>query len=804
MRYIAPMSKRAGRDEADTCREFVLPMLAQAGWTADLIVEQYPLRADRVLVAGSTVRNLGDGKADYVLEAVPGLPVAVVEAKREFRKAADGLQQAIRYAQQLDVPVAYATNGREIIERNLGTGRERTVDSVNTPAELWSEWTECHGLDAETGELLAQPFNRNRTTIAGAVIVPRWYQTVAVHRVLCAIAAGRQRVLLLMATGTGKTFTAMQIVAKLRSYEALRHPNDNYRVLYLADRDWLLSQPMAKDFTPAFGAEPLHRVRGGANQSRELYFATYQALAGADDTAALFHDYDPDFFNLVIVDECHRGSATENSTWRGVLDHFSSAVQLGLTATPKRDSTVDSYAYFGNPVFTYSLRDGIEDGYLAPYRVRRVVLSPDAEGWMPSPGERDRLGREIPAGLYSTRDFERVLSLLARTRVAARHLSRILRDSPGARTMVFCVDSQHAEDMRAALVAENPDLVAADPEWVVRIVGDEPERQRLLERFADPESDSPAVATTSKLLATGIDVEDLTHVVLFRPVGSMVEFKQIIGRGTRLYPDKGKTSFEIVDYVGATAMFEDPEFDGYPAFIVDEVIDASGHPVGAQPDARDPVVAEPEPPFVIDDPYAPPVDPSALPSHRKLFVDDGQFRVVAEATYVPDASSGEMRLTEYGAYVGDQVRRIATNPDELRQRWSRGTDREAVHDELDRLGIDLDEIAHAPGGADRDPVDLLIQIAWNQPAPTRAERVRRARAQHADEIAARSQLAQAVLDALLERYARFGVDDMASGEVLQLEPLNRLGSPVAIAQAFGGAAGWHAQVDEVQRWLYSA
>lgn len=813
------MSIRAGRNEAETCRDLIVPALRRTGWTEALIREQYPLRASRILTSGGVSRELEDGRADFVLEVVPGLPVAVLEAKAEGEDAAHGLQQSIRYAEQLDVPVAYASNGHEIIERNIRTGAERRVASVATPAELWSEWMDFQGLDPHTGELLRQPFNRSRTSVTGEVITPRWYQTVAVHRVLRGIATGRRRLLLLMATGTGKTFTAMQIVAKLRSYEKLARPRRNFRVLYLADRDWLLTQPMAKDFSPAFGSDPLHRVRGGANVSRELYFATYQALSGADDTSALFRDYAPDFFDLVVVDECHRGSAAEDSTWRRVLDHFSSAIQLGLTATPKRDATVDSYEYFGNPVFTYSLRQGIEDGYLAPYRVRRVVLSPDAEGWTPSAGERDRLGREIPEGLYSTRDFERVVSLLARTRIAARHLSRLLRLDPSAKAIVFCVDTEHASDMRMALASENPDLTRADSEWVVRIVGTEPERDRLLERFTDPESSSPLVATTSRLLSTGIDVEDLRYVVLFRPVGSMVEFKQIIGRGTRLYPERGKTSFDVVDYVGASGKFEDPEFDGYPAAIIDEVVDDNGDPVASPrastPDCGDdPTVAEPELPFAVDDPHRPgvdapppgvvPPDYTPLPPPRKLYVDDGEFHVLAEAHLIADTSTGQVRLTDYGEFVRAQVRHLAASPDDLVSRWVSVADRQVIERELAAQGVTLQELIGDTGLDDRDPLDVLIQVAWNQPAPTRAERVQRVRAAHADEMARRSAIARQVLDGLLDHYAAHGIDDLSSRGILQVEPFTRIGSPTQIAREFGGAPGWHDQVAELQRWLYSA
>ncbi len=803
------MSRRVGRVEKDTCRDFVLPALAAAGWGPDMIRAEFPVAADRVMSRGGLSRDIGDGRVDYLLEAVPGVAVALVEAKREYRQPKHGLQQAIRYGMQLDVPVVYATNGRGIVEHNFVTGAERAVESVATPAELWSLYAEFRGLDDDGMQLVCQPFNRRRTTAAGDVVSPRWYQAVAVHRVLQAIATGRDRVLLLMATGTGKTFTAMQIVAKLRGFEAIKHPERNYRVLYLADLDVLLSSPMKKDFMPAFGSEPLHRVKGGASFSREIYFASYQAMTGQGDADALFGDYPRDFFDLVIVDECHRGSASADSSWRRVLDHFATAVQLGLTATPKQDAEVDSYEYFGDPVFTYSLRQGIEEGYLAPYRVRRVVLSPDADGWSPSPGELDRFGRDIPEGKYSTKDFERAVSLVARTRLAARHLSATLRQDPSARTMVFCVDMEHAQDMRTALVEANPDLVRDDPEWVVRIVGDEPEKVRLLEAFMDPEASTPVVATTSKMLSTGVDVEDLKLVVLFRPVGSMVEFKQIIGRGTRLYPEKGKTSFEIIDYVGASAKFSDPDFDGVPIRVRIESVDADGDvttstevPTGVDtPESPQVMLAEPVPPFLAHNP-----DEELMPGtgdslRGKLYVDDGEFEVVAEARLVPDLSTGRTVLVEYRQYVAGAVRAISVSAEEFTERWSSSTTREAVLAELASRGVVLSEL----GGDDAsDPLDLLLQAAWNVPGLTRSERVRRVRTAHAGELAALSATARNVLSALLDRYATHGVEEIMSGELLVVEPFRTLGSPTELAGAFGGAAAWHESVERLQAWLYSA
>ena len=804
-----------GPTEDETCRDVVLPALAASGWRPGQIRPQYPLVASRVVSLGGASRELGAGRVDYVLEIVPGLPIATVEAKRSFRRATDGLQQSVRYAQQLDVPTALATNGTDVVERDLGTGRERELASYPTPVEAWTRYVDHHGLSDEAQEGLRQPLNRRRRTAALEVMTPRWYQTVAIHRVLRALLAGESRLLLLMATGTGKTFTAMQLVSKLRSYWAEADPRGNHRVLYLADRDALLKQPMGKDFIPAFGSDAVTRVRGSARMGRDVYFATYQALSGAGDVDTLFRDYPPDFFDLVVVDECHRGSASEQSSWRQVLEHFAPAAQLGLTATPLRDANVDTYEYFGDPLFEYSLRQGIEDGFLATYRVRRVVLSPDAEGWRPAPGEVDRFGANFPDDVYRTPDFERVVSLLARTRLMARHLSRLLRPDPTARAIVFCQDVEHAEQVRAALVEENADLVRTDPEWVVRIVGVEDEKERLLAAFLDPESDSPVVATTSRLLSTGVDVEDLKFVVLFRPVGSMVEFKQIIGRGTRLYPDKGKASFEIVDYVGASAKFADPEFDGPPQRVREESVNDVGDVVSvdgeAGADGSVPELREAEPPYEAggfgelppETGVAARVDNVPV-RRRKLYVDEGEPRLVGESYSVPRTVDGRLRLLEYGEYVGDQVRRLFPSPEGLMQQWSAGPTRQQVAALLDEHDIDAERLAASAGMPGADPVDVLRHLAWDLPVPTRAHRASRARQEHADELAAMSEQARAVLEALLDRYAEHGVDEIAAGEALQVEPLSSLGTPVEIARFFGGPQALHARIDALQRWLYSA
>lgn len=809
-----------GPNEADTCRDVILPALRAAGWADEQIRPQYPLQAKTIRAIGGVERTYGDGRIDYVLEIVPGLPVAVIEAKRAYREAREGLSQAIRYGEQLDVPMAYASNGLETIERDLAHGTERAEAMFRSPAELWSDYCSWLGVSTDDARLLSRPFNRHKRSVSGDVVQLRWYQQVAVNRVLTAILRGDKRLLLLMATGTGKTFTAMQIVAKLRAYHRLIDEFGTFRVLYLADRDALVQQPIDKDFGTAFGTDPIARVSGGQDgKAKDVVFATYQAMSGTGEESALLQTYRPDFFDLVIVDECHRGSADENSSWRGILEYFDSAVQLGLTATPKQDETVDTYRYFGNPRFAYSLRQGIEDGYLAPYRVRRVVLSPDAEGWEPEPGEVDIHGRTIEQGRYGTRDFERKVRLLARTRLACSYLARRLRDLPG-RMIVFCYDQEHAEQVRRTLVVQFPDWTRDDPEWVVRITSDEGEKKRLIKDLSNPERDSPLVATTTRLLATGIDVEDLRYVVIFRPVGSQVEFKQIVGRGTRLYPDKGKTSFEIIDFVGASTHFADPDFDGFPIRTTDETVVDDGDsrdgivvdtviPEGEDGMEGDevPSVGEPEAPFTVGDPPSPPSAPEAGGSDereapRRPVVDGGDFEILAEALQVPDTSTGRLVLTDYAQYVSGRIQELAPSPQQLAAVWSARETREEALAALAAADIDVEALRGRDAAA-VDPFDILVTLAWNQPTRTRSERVRRVREEHHAEIDRLSTAAQEVLDGLLQRYESFGIDDVTSPQVLRLPPLAGLGRRSDLVARFGGGAGWRATVADLQRWIYS-
>lgn len=791
---------RSGPLEKDTCRDFVLPLLAAAGWSPDQIVEQYPITAGRITAVGRRHRRGEALRADYVLEFEPGVPIAVVEAKREYAIPGKGMQQAKRYAELLDLPFAYSTNGHGIVEDDRDTGVEDDrLRGFPGPEALWRRYRAWKGIvDDPVADGLAQPFNRALRNSDGTVKEPRYYQQTAINRAVTAILAGDKRLLLTLATGTGKTFVSMQIIWKL--WKSNWRVGRNPRILYLADRNILIDQPIEREFVPAFGEGPIWKLGGGhAKAGRELYFALYQSLSDeGGDANGLFREFAPDFFDLIVVDECHRGSARSDSAWRAVLDYFAPATQLGMTATPLRGEAIDTYRYFGNPIFEYSLAQGIDDGFLAPYRVRRVVLSPDAHGFAPDQGQLDRFGKEIPEGLYQTPDFERTVSLLTRTEAAANHLTEYLKATDRwAKTIVFCVDQEHADQMRRAMHNANADLVRAHPDYVVRIVSEEGELGKAhLSAFADTEADTPVIATTSQLLSTGVDLPTVHNIVIFRTVGSMALFKQMIGRGTRLFPDEDKLSFEIIDYAGATALFEDPDFDGPPEHIVTEEIDEAGDQVDP------PEVNEPEPPPPDDDSVDP--DDVELEARVKYYVDDVQVWVTAEAVYQLDPDTDRLHLVEYRDFVVDTVRAIFPDPKALRARWASAPGRADILDDLAAHGIDADELGARAGLPDADPIDVLIHLAWNQPLATRSDRAKRVRKEHADFFNEYRPEARAVLSALLDKYSDHGIAELDDLAVLEVEPFSQMGTPAEIASTFGSAVGLRDAVRQLGEYLYAA
>lgn len=816
-----------GPNESDTCRDYVRPALTRAGWSDEQVHEQFRVQAD---LPGGRLPAPAHRKrrADYVVELEPGLPLMVIEAKRLWSAPDDGMQQAIRYATKLAVPLALSTNGTGWVLYDAATGHQRTIDDVPTPVEAWELLVSAKELGPQAQDYLRAPFNRELKNADGSVKELRYYQRRAIHEVLCAMSAGRDRILLVMATGSGKTFTAFQLVWKLWRYRLRTQQASgerNFRVLYLADRDFLVSQPMRQNFQTVFGDAVARVSTHNKRHSPDIYFATYQGLTTASpdadvpadpaETKDLLQNYPSDFFDLVIVDECHRGSARAESEWRGILDHFGSAVQLGLTATPVDRNGADTFAYFGNPVFTYSLAEGIEDGFLAPYTIRRVVFDVDAEGLEVLEGQRDTTGQLIPAGTYGTRDYERRLQLPDRTRAMARRIVDVIGDTDD-RAVVFCVDAAHASAMCEQMRNLRPERTRRDPEWVARIMSIERERDRLLEQFTDPERHIPQIAVTSMLLSTGVDIEDLKYVVIARPIGSMAEFKQIIGRGTRLYPDKGKAEFEIIDFVGATEKFRDPSFDGPPlkpattdTVTADGEVAATSRPdqdYGAATDDEHHVtVSEPEPEYRRTESSAP-AEETKQP--REVFELRGvSVTLTSEGFWVHDVESGRPRLVRYVDWAGERILDQFDAPEDLLRAWADPRSRADVVTFLGQSHLDpvrLTEELGRAGGEAVDTVDHLLHLAWGLPSLTRTQRAQRARTTHEDELDGYSQQARDVLALLLDRYAEAGIDEISAATVVQVPPLSTVGSPTEIAARFGGAEGWHQARTTVQRWLYSA
>lgn len=780
--------------EADTCRKHVTPKLQAAGWDDEphRLNEQVYFTDGRIVVSGRTEKRRPGKRADYILRYRADMPIAVVEAKSEYKTPTDGLQQAKVYAEILALKFAYATNGHGIVEFDYLTGRETEIDTFPTPDELWNRLASAENIGPEIADRLLAP----TYPVSGRKL--RYYQEIAVNRAVQAILQGKRRTLLTMATGTGKTTVAFQICWKLWSSRwnrigQHRHP----RILYLADRNILVDDPKDKDFAP-FG-DARWKIEGGiANKGREMYFAIYQAIAKDERRPGLYREYAPDFFDLVVVDECHRGSARDESNWREILEYFEPAYQLGMTATPLRDDNRDTYRYFGNPIYTYSLRLGIEDGFLAPYRVHRVITEWDAAGWRPSQGDLDRFGREIPDEEYETPDFERIVSLRARTQAVARHLTEFLKKTDRfAKTIVFCVDQEHANDMRQALNNLNADLVQRHPDYVVRVTADE---GRIggghLSNFMDVERTTPAIVTTSKLLTTGVDVPTCRNIVLLRVIRSMTEFKQIIGRGTRVRDDYGKLWFNIIDYTGsATQLFADPEFDGDPIAVTEASIDDEPEPV---------VVTEPDPaesPEPPEDPVI--VDPPPV-ERCKYYFDDGQVEIAAHLVYDLDPDGKQLRVVRFTDYAAEKVRTLFRSAAEMRKAWVDPDARKDIIDKLADRGIDFDELADAADQPDADPFDLLCHLAFSAPLRTRRERAERMRSDKKDFFDEYGPKAREILGELLDKYAEHGTAQFVIPDVLELPPINRHGNVMEIATLFGGEDKLIEAVQRLQTLLYAA
>jgi type I restriction enzyme, R subunit len=780
--------------EADTCRKFVVPKLQAAGWDNDphSIAEQRTITDGRIIPVGKGFVRKPSKKVDYLLRYTRDFPLAVVEAKVAYKNAEAAVQQAKQYAEMLGLKFAFATNGAEIIECDYYAGTERKRPDFPTPQELWRRYQTGNKIESpEIADRLLTPFNHD----VGKG--ERYYQRIAINRTVEAILQRGRRILITMATGTGKTAVAFQICWKL--WNSRWNRNGEYRrprILYLADRNILVDQPKDGIFA-AFGDARYKIESGEVVKGREMYFAIYQALAEDERRLGLFKEFPPDFFDLVIVDECHRGSARDDSSWRAILNYFEPAYQLGMTATPLRDDNRDTYLYFGNPIYEYSLRQGIDDGFLAPYRVHRVITDWDAAGWRTNKSDVDRYGRAIPDDEYQTKDFERVVALRARTLAIANHLTRFLGKTDSfAKTIVFCVDQEHASEMRTALIELNRDLVQKHPDYVCRVTSDEADIGRgHLGRFQDVETRTPTILTTSQLLTTGVDAPTCKNIVIARVVGSMSEFKQIIGRGTRVRDDYGKLWFNIIDYTGsATRLFADPAFDDDPTSLTEEEL-ATGKTVSR--------IKEHDEPYDENQPAQTPAD-EELVQRRKFYFDEGQVEVVAHLVHELDPDGKQLRVVRYTEYAADKVRSLCPSAPELRARWADADTRAELIQRLAERGIDFTELAEAAKQPDADPFDLLCHLAFNAPLRTRRERAQRLKERHQELFSRYGPEARQILDELLEKYAEHGDAQFVLPDVLKVPPLSGHGQVADIIRMFGGADQLRDAVAELQRSLYAA
>ncbi|MDQ1038560.1 type I restriction enzyme R subunit [Streptomyces sp. V3I8] len=815
------MASASGLTEQQTCRAFVMPALSGAGWSKEQIREQYPINDGKIVVSPRRHRRERALIADYVLQYRDDVPIAVVEAKRTSVDVAAGIEQAKRYARRLGLPVAYATNGTEIWEIEIG-GNRHQVQAFPSPERLWERY--CGEKQIATHlerELVLAPFDHRLRNNDLTPKRPRYYQRRAVNEALLAIARGQKRILLTLATGTGKTMVAFQLVSKLRrsGWAGGEMP----RVLYLADRNILVNQPKDDYFEQVFG-DVVHKIGGQAQRARQIFFALYQALDSArGDETALFSQYPPDYFHLIIVDECHRGSSAEEGKWRGILDYFSDATQLGLTATPIAEKERDTYGYFGEPVYEYSLKDGIEDGFLAPYRLRRVHLNVDMTGFRPEPGQRDTDGNLIPDQLYTQRHYEKVLAIQERTDEVARYLTNYLTETDRmAKTIVFCENNDHAHRMVAALNQANLDLVARHPDYVCRVTDDDGKPGReLLDRFRRDDTDEPVIVATSQMLTTGVDIPSVRNIVILRRINSMPQFKQIIGRGTRLCLDINKGSFDIVDFVDATALFNDPEFDGPPLRVINDQTDSQGELVeraeeDPDADSSGEDATEPEMRFESQGEGSLPtgagdtliadedrIDEIQSSGTRRIYVSGVEVFVWNDMHYQLHHDGQTMRMVRYREYVHDRVLELNLSPTDLRTQWAMARSRTVLRAQLrsDEVGITEEDLLRKLDHPEADPIDLLINAAWELPLISRAERAHRVRREHDQFLKKFAPEAREVLDALLDRFTEKGATELEAG-ALRVPPFRQLGTIRQLAARFGGTPQMHEAIDDLGKRIF--
>jgi type I restriction enzyme, R subunit len=807
--------------ERDICTKFITPAVKQAGWDEmSQIREEVHFTKGRIIVRGKLVTRGKAKFADYILYYKPNIPIAVIEAKDNNHSVGDGMQQGLEYADTLHIPFVFSSNGDGFVfhdrtGKSAETESNLTLDQFPSPQELWARYRDWKGLTPDAEQVILQNYFDD-----GSGKAPRYYQVNAVNAAIEAIAKGQNRILLVMATGTGKTYTAFQIIWRL--WKAGRKK----RILLLADRNVLVDQTMVNDFRPfssamaklSTGAKTIDREDGTTvemptaldkkrriDTSYEVYLSLYQAITGPEDRQKLFRELSPTFFDLIVIDECHRGSAAEDAAWREILEYFSAATQIGLTATPKETEYVSNIHYFGNPVYFYSLKQGIQDGFLAPYKVVKVHIDRDVEGYRPEKGTVDREGNEVEDRIYNQKDFDRTLVLDDRTKLVAKKVSDFLKESADRfqKTIVFCVDEEHAARMRQALINENKDLCEQNHRYVMRITGSDMEGQAQLGNFIDPEAKYPVLVTTSRLLSTGVDAQTCRLIVLDRAVGSMTEFKQILGRGTRVHEDTKKYYFTLIDFRGATSHFADPTFDGEPVQIYEPGEDDPITPPDDIPptsDEDDPIPPEQgDDETVIVNPEPPDINiPPGSGGRKKIYVDGVSAAIIAERVEYLD-ENGKLVTESLRDFTRKALKKRFASLDDFLTRWNAAERKQAIIEALASEGLPLDPLAEELG-KDLDPFDLICHVAFDRPPLTRRERAENVRKR--DVFTKYGPQARAVLEALLNKYQDQGVINLDDPRILQVPPFDAMGTPLELIKQFGTRSDFEHAVHELQSVLY--
>ena len=768
--------------EEDIKLNFITPALSPK-WNGRMTMETQ-ITDGKINLRGNLVSRAQPKRADYVLYINANNPIAIVEAKDNQHAVADGLQQAMTYAQMLDVPFAYSSNGDAFREHDflMGTERDIAMEDFPTPDELYARFQKGAnggaGLTQAEEAIIGQPYYSSQSTYP-----PRYYQRVAVNRTLDAIARGQNRILLVMATGTGKTYTAFQIV-----YRLLRSGMKK-KILYLADRNILVDQSIQQDFAPL--EKTIHKINVAKDDpssitSYEVYFSLYQQLVGDDEEEHYSALFQPDFFDLVIVDECHRGSAKEESRWRRILEYFSSATQIGMTATPKETRYISNISYFGDPVYTYSLKEGIEDGFLAPFKVINITTD-ISDGWRPYKGQRDIYGDEIEDRIYNNSDYDYNIVIEDRIRQVAREITAYLKSTDRmAKTIVFCATEDAALRMRNALAELNADMMQQNPDYVVRITGGDIEGKKKLKYFISVGAKYPVIATTSKLLSTGADCKMTKLIVLDEMISSMTEFKQIIGRGTRLREKEGKTHFVVMDFRAVTRLFADPDWDG--PIEIDEGFTPGGSrvPRGGSPEGGegDPLV-DPDPP-------------------RQMPVVDAEsctVRIINKTVSVYDTNGKLLRQESIVDYTKSNILGTYASLDNFIRQWTAEEKKESIRELLRERGIDLELMKAEQGMGDVDDFDFICHVAFDKKPLTRRERADNVKKR--DFLSRYSGAAREVLEALLDRYRNTGIYEIEKTDILKLDPFAKMGKPARIAGYFGGRDGYMQAVKALENAIYA-